>query len=188
MQKSRKSKCNLGAIAIVCLATIAAPALAGHNKHNRSSHTGFAKVTDIDPVYETISRQVPERSCRMQTRHESANNYRSYTPTVLGTLIGGALGNELGHSKTNKKVGTVVGGVLGATLARDWSHRGSASQNRRRAVEEEICETNYHTQYQENVVGYNVTYRYQGQSYQTRMNHRPGKRIKVAVRVTPVDQ
>ena len=173
-------------------ASIANPALAEHKnhhpeKHQNNRHTDFAKVTDVDPIYKTIKHQIPERSCWTETRYEPVNDYRSYTPTILGTLIGGAIGNEVGHSKTNKKVGTVVGGVLGATIARDWSHKSDSHSQRTRAVNEEVCETNYHTEYEEKIVGYNVRYRYQGQTYHTRMSHHPGKRLKVAVHVSPVD-
>lgn len=34
--------------------------------------------------------------------------------------------------------------------------------------------------------GYRVTYRYQGHDYVTRVDHHPGKRIKVKVNATPV--
>jgi len=35
--------------------------------------------------------------------------------------------------------------------------------------------------------GYNVTYRYQGRTYSTQMDHRPGKRIPVNVSVSPAN-
>ena len=187
MNISFKKHC-INALCIASLSAVAiSPAMAGHKHHKQNRHTDFAKVTDVDPIYKTIKHQVPERSCWTETRYEPVDDYQSYTPTVIGTLIGGAIGNEVGHSKTNKKVGAVVGGVLGATLARDWSHSRSGSSNRTRAVNEEICETNYRSEFEERIVGYNVRYRYQGQTYHTRMDHHPGKRLKVAVHVSPIE-
>jgi len=42
----------------------------------------------------------------------------------------------------------------------------------------------YYTE--ERVSGYNVKYRYHGRVYETRMDRQPGKRIPVAVAVTPI--
>ncbi len=189
-----------GWIATVCsLSLLALPALADHGRHKghyknpspaqayqSNYQNDYARVTQVDPIYQTIKHEVPERSCWLETRYEPVDDHKSYTPVVLGTLIGGALGNELGHNKSNKKVGAVVGGALGATLARDWSHASRDSRSASRPVSEEVCETRYRSEYEERVVGYNVTYRYQGQVYHTRTDQHPGKRIPVAVQVTPI--
>lgn len=188
MQKSLISTLIITSLAAV---TLTAPAFADHqySKHytNNQAKTDFANVTEVEPLYKTITHRIPERSCWNETRYQPySNSYRSHTPTVLGTLIGGALGNEVGHNKTNKKVGTVVGAVLGASVARDWQHNAGSNNQRTRAVTEEVCEVNERVEYEERIVGYNVSYRYQGQTYQTQMDHHPGKKLKVAVSVTPV--
>lgn len=188
-------------MACVCsLSILATPALADRDKYHHDRYKGhkqkhdkrhgyqqdFAKVTRAEPIYHTIKHEIPERSCWMETRYEAVDGHQSYTPVVLGTLIGGALGNELGHNTSNKKVGAVVGGALGATLARDWSHASRGKHSTSRPVSEEVCETQYRTEYEERIVGYNVTYRYQGQVYHTRTDEHPGKRLPVAVQVTPI--
>lgn len=160
-----------------------------HYSHRYEQHkqTDFAKVTHVEPIYKTISHRVPERSCWLETRYEPVyRGKKSYTPTILGTLIGGAIGNEVGHNKSNKRVGAVVGGVLGASLANDWSKANRRDSGHTRAVEEEVCEVNERIEHEEKLVGYDVTYRYHGQQYTTRMDHHPGNRIKVAVSVRPV--
>ncbi|MBR9911744.1 MAG: glycine zipper 2TM domain-containing protein [Gammaproteobacteria bacterium] len=174
----------------------ALPAVAEHKHKKHSGHyrgnadynqVAYAPVTSVKPIYKTITHRIPERSCWTETRYvPSHRGYQSHTPTLLGTIIGGAIGNEVGHNKTNKKVGTVVGAAVGASLARDWRHHNSASSGYSRPVSEEVCEINERLEYEERIVGYNVTYRYQGQRYQTRMDHHPGKKIKVAVNVTPL--
>lgn len=178
---------------LLLMGLISAPAVAGHKSQHHNRHTDFAKVTEVEPIYKTITHRVPERSCWTETRyvprHSGGHHYKSHTPTILGTLIGGAIGNELGHSSTNKKVGAVVGGVLGASVARDWQHSKHHQDNHRHeevAVEEEVCEVKERVEYEERLVGYHVTYRYQGKTYHTRMDDHPGKRLKVAVKVTPV--
>lgn len=153
----------------------------GHSKHNK--HTDYAKVTDVDPIYKTVSHRTPERSCWTETVYEPVSGSHSYTPTILGTLIGGAIGNEIGHSNKNKKVGAVAGALLGASIAGNYSKNNS---NKSVARDTEVCETQHRTEYEERLVGYNVKYRYQGRTYHTRMDRRPGDRIKVAVQVRPV--
>lgn len=157
----------------------------GH--HRGKQRTAKAKVTRVDPIYQTVSRDIPERSCWTETHYEHRDSgYQSYTPAILGTVIGGAIGNAVGHSNTNKKVGTVVGGVLGATVGRDLGNRNRDRSYSSRPVNQEVCEVNYRTEYEERIVGYDVTYRYRGESYHTRTHQHPGKHIDVAVNVRPL--
>lgn len=173
--------------------TCAALTTSAQADHKRYQHSGeqqridVARVTHVEPVYQTVTHRIPERSCWNETRYESSRSeHRSHTPTILGTIIGGAIGNEVGHNKTNKKVGTVVGAVLGASIANDWQYKQGANRGHSYPVTEEVCEINQRVEHEQQVVGYNVSYKYQGQNYHTRMNHHPGKNLKVAVSVTPV--
>lgn len=157
----------------------------GH--HRGKQRTAKAKVTRVDPIYQTVSRDIPERSCWTETHYEHRDSgYQSYTPAILGTVIGGAIGNAVGHSNTNKKVGTVVGGVLGATVGRDLGNRNRDHNYTSRPVNQEVCEVNYRTEYEDRIVGYDVTYRYRGETYHTRTHQHPGKHIEVAVNVRPL--
>jgi uncharacterized protein YcfJ len=51
---------------------------------------------------------------------------------------------------------------------------------------EEVCETVYETTEELTLDGYDVTYRYAGQTHTTRMDHDPGSHVRVRVQVTPV--
>lgn len=160
-------------------ATLLAPL--SHADHNRQAPFGyndFAKVTHVQPVYKTVSYNVPEQQCRMQTRRHSDH---SYTSPIIGGLIGGAIGNELGHKKRNKQVGAVIGAVLGASIGHDISRSKHQGHH-----QEQVCKTHYRTEYKEQLVGYDVKYSYKGRDYTTQMDHKPGKRLKVAVNVQPV--
>jgi uncharacterized protein YcfJ len=50
---------------------------------------------------------------------------------------------------------------------------------------ERRCEVTQQTSYEEELVGYDVTYRYQGRIFTTRTQEHPGKRIPVLVDVRP---
>ena len=151
-----------------------------------------ARVVDVEPVYQTVGYEVPVEQCRLvdvSAGTEPHSHHRSYTGPILGALIGGAIGNAVGHNKTNKKVGVAVGAVLGGSIGWDIQRRRHEAHARSQQVTyetEEICETVFETEQRLELEGYDVTYRYAGQTHTTRMDHDPGKYLQVRVRVTPV--
>lgn len=147
-----------------------------------------ARVVSAQPVYETVSYEVPVQECRSeQVAYRHAPEHRaSATGPILGAIIGGALGNAVGHKKRNKQVGTVVGAVLGGSIGADIarqnrSYRGAPVQYRT----EQVCETVSEYRSEQQLTGYDVRYRYAGQTYQTRMPRDPGDSIRVRVHVSP---
>ena len=152
-----------------------------------------AKVVDVLPIYTTVEYSVPTEQCRLVDvpvhRESRESRYRSYTGPIVGAIIGGVIGNAVGHNKTNKKVGTAVGAILGGTIGRDIAHRNQRDRYQRVGVSymtEEVCETVYETDQRQELEGYDVTYRYAGQTHTTRMDRDPGRYLDVRVRVTPV--
>jgi uncharacterized protein YcfJ len=158
-----------------------------------------AEVVAAEPIYRTVSYSEPVEQCALveepvypEPRYRS--RYRSYTGPILGAVIGGAIGNAVGHSKTNKKVGTAVGAVLGGTIGRDIQRRAEQqrvdtygySTHQVRYEQRKVCETVYQTREALELDGYDVTYRYAGQTHTARMDHDPGRYLEVRVRVTPV--
>ncbi len=72
------------------------------------------------------------------------------------------------------------------SVRRTGRHRWRRHRPRRHyAIVELHCEiqTEYHNE--ERIDGYNVTYRYRGRHFTTRMKRDPGRRIRVRVRVEP---
>ncbi|PIE42733.1 MAG: hypothetical protein CSA50_08845 [Gammaproteobacteria bacterium] len=158
-------------------------------RHYNESRIRFAKVTRVEPITRTIERKQPYEECwTEQIRYQNhGNDDDSYTGTILGGVIGGAIGNAVGHKKRNKQIGTAVGALLGAGIGHDITSANRSRHNRGYHYRDERrCETHYETRYEERVVGYNVWYRYNGESFTTRMDHDPGERIKVRVTVSPL--
>ncbi|WP_216825077.1 glycine zipper 2TM domain-containing protein [Agarilytica rhodophyticola] len=150
----------------------------------------YAKVKDVTPIYKTYKHRVPEESCwveTVQTEHRRPR-HNSATSTIVGGIIGGAIGHAVGHKKSNKRVGAVVGSALGASIGHDIGRRSRGADRYDVSYEDvERCEVSYHTETQERLTGYDVTYKYRGKTYSTFMEEHPGKRIKVSVNVQPVD-
>lgn len=173
-------------IPTVIVALALAPATWAKGPHNGKAD--WAKVTNVEPITRTIEHSIPREECwTEQVRYEEpVQDNRSFTGTILGGVIGGAIGNAVGHKKKNKQIGTAVGAVLGASVGHDISNRGySNSGSRVTYKNERRCEVHTEVSYEEEVIGYHVWYRYHGEEYKTRMNHRPGNKIKVRVKVEP---
>lgn len=191
-QPRQKSNVALALSLTALLGITSEHALAG-------STTTYAKVTSVTPIYETLTVKEPYEKCHLektlvkQPKRHHQREYSSATPTIIGALIGGAIGNELGHNKSNKRVGAVAGAILGGSIANDLKHRSPShhSHNDRRHtsryVTEEVCETHYDIRHEKQLSAYDVNYAYDGQIYTTVMDTHPGKRIRVAVDVTPID-
>lgn len=180
-----------------------APALAEHKpQHKPHPHSGYHDEEryrdDAGPGYDyaTVLRSVPVTDrVRISTPRERCwdeevaveterRGSDSMTGTIVGGLIGAAIGNAVGHHSTNKKVGAVAGGLLGASIGRD------ASRDKNREVHYEQarrCETVDEVEYEERVVGYDVTYRYGGETRTARMDRDPGNSLRVRVDVTPAE-
>jgi len=171
---------------ITSLIIVAGAANAGHgNKwrsQNQSVYYDRAKVIQVTPIYETVRVSTPHRECYSQEvrrdRHDHGNKAAS---TVIGGLIGGAVGHRVGkHRKGATVAGAIIGAAIGNNVGRS---RGHSYQE---VSYEDVCETQQRYHQEQRIDGYNVSYRYKGEIFNTRMDEHPGKRIKLKIHVSPV--
>ncbi len=108
--------------------------------------------------------------------------------TVLGALIGGALGNQVGKGD-GRKAATIAGAVIGGAIANNHGdNRGYDEFRDDSGVVRRCRMVNDGGGYGDRgISGYNVTYRYAGQTYQAYTRSRPGRTIRVMVDVRPQD-
>lgn len=136
------------------------------------------------------------------------------TGTVLGGIVGAALGNQVGDGD-GRRAATVAGALLGGAIARDnlrgrdsgYGNSGYGYDNRghggygyddrgydsrrggvyqRETVRyEQRCRTVSDYRQDDRVVGYQVTYDYNGRQFTTQTDRHPGRSIRVRVDVTP---
>ncbi len=146
-----------------------------------------ASVVAVEPVYEIVTHTVPREQCHeQQVEYRQPTRARSITAPIIGAIIGGAIGNAVGHHKSNKQVGTVVGALLGGSIGADVARRNRYDDAPVGYRTEEVCNVVQDIREEERLAGYDVTYRYAGSTYTTRMRNHPGDSIRVRVRVTPV--
>jgi len=188
MKTNTKKSIKTLAKTIIALSTVAliASPVAARDYNNQSTHSSFnyAQVVNVKPVVEKYQVNNPVEQCwNEQVRVNNRGSHNTRTPDILGGLIGAAIGNKVGNGR-GQDVATVAGAVLGASVGRDirksnQSRSGSTYQVVQR------CEVRDSYTTHEQIVGYDVAYRYNGEVFHTQMNQHPGKRIKVRVTVSP---
>jgi uncharacterized protein YcfJ len=145
---------------------------------------GKAKVIEAEPLYETVEVANPVTEC--WTERVTRNNHRrgAYTAPLAGGIVGGVVGNQFGGGR-GKTVLTVAGALLGASMGHDYNT--SHYRGRPRVENVRHCETVDRYEQEQQLVGYRVKYRYEGQTYYTQTTEYPGKFIPVRVKVSPVN-
>jgi uncharacterized protein YcfJ len=130
----------------------------------------YADVIDVNPVYQVV--EVPER---VQVCHQGHRQHRddghSRSGALIGGILGGAIGNRFGKGR-GRDVSTALGVMIGASVG---AHKNSHQPVRSRCR----VETRYFQE--EQLTGYDVTYEYHGEVYQTLMDEYPGERIRIRV-------
>ncbi|MEW5754945.1 MAG: glycine zipper 2TM domain-containing protein [Pseudomonadota bacterium] len=168
----------IAALSTLCLVSVAQAGDRHHHghghHHGHHKHERYGWVIDVEPIYERHHYRRPYRECRSETVTYGGGRDRSHAEgLIVGGLVGGMLGNELGHGQDNA---VIAGTILGAAIGHDIDkNNGGGRQSR--VVEH--CEDRYEHRRHERISGYDVTYRYRGDIYHTRMDHHPGDRIRI---------
>lgn len=158
--------------------------LASANHDGRYGAPAFqdrARVVAATPLYDRINE--PRRECHIEYQTYEEHSYRNGNNTggaFLGAIVGGLVGSTVG--KGNGKVAAAaVGAATGAVVGDRWNDRGDRyTTTETRPVEACQMVDNY----RQEVIGYDVTYRYQGKEFTTRMPHHPGEWVRVNVSVS----
>jgi uncharacterized protein YcfJ len=143
-------------------------------------------VVSAKPVYQLAQIETPQERCvEERILVDRARRQSSGTPIIVSTIIGGAIGNAVGNNKSSKRVGAVLGAVLGNSVGRDIARQSQSPDTRHYQIVER-CETVFVSHEEERLLGYDVTYLFNGQQYSVRMAQDPGSQMKVRVDVQPI--
>jgi len=176
-------KNTLSTISFAIIAGLSASVASAGNYYDDHSYTDTARVTHVQPIYKTVRVSTPERECWNEPRRYQRHSQNdSYTPAIAGGLIGGVIGNQFGGG-SGKKVLTVAGALLGGSMGNDYNNHTKQYRGNPQRGEQCRVTNNYHDE--QRIDGYRVTYKYNGKTYTTRMDHNPGRRIPVDVSVMP---
>jgi uncharacterized protein YcfJ len=142
----------------------------------------YAEVLNSTPVYRQVNVAIPRQEC-----YDQQVVYNDYRPNLGATLIGGLAGGLLGHSiggGSGKAWATGIGAVVGAGVGNNIANANGYGGGQRVGYQRQ-CNTVSDYQPQQQLEGYDVTYRYGGQVYRTHLPYDPGSQLLVRVNVAP---
>lgn len=149
---------------------------------------GMAEVISVLPVSKNVRVADTDRECSSVPVYYSDRVQTDNTDTgrnvAVGSVIGGVVGNQVFRGKSRDE-GTLAGAALGGYLGYARAQSVNKPQTVQRVRYEQQCRTvkQYRTEQQPD--GYDVTYRYNGQVFTSRMQTPPPARFPVAVQAAP---
>jgi uncharacterized protein YcfJ len=174
---------------IVMTSLVGVASTAGASPPPSSGYGGdydYAPVTRVEPIVRQVRIETPRRECWDETQSVETRPHisdpRVGGRTLLGSVIGGVVGHQFG-SGSGRDAATIAGALIGAGVGYNSAARATGYSTEERTVQR--CATRSHTDYEERIEGYRVTYEYNGRQYTTRMPYDPGERIRVHVAVSP---
>jgi uncharacterized protein YcfJ len=144
----------------------------------------YARVIRTQPVYESVRVDEPRQEC--WNEHVTYRDPRYDNNVAAGGLLGAVAGGVIGHQfggGGGRAVATVLGAVVGAGVGSNAAAANTPYQGR--DGYQQRCRVVADSHYEDRVAAYDVTYRYGGRSYTTRLPYDPGDRIAVDVDVQP---
>lgn len=159
------------AIGGMAMMVLAAAAVGGYKALN---HPKFADVVAVKEITETIT--TPREECRnVPVRHQApVQDPNRIAGTVIGGLAGGVLGNQIGRG-TGNTIATIAGAAGGAYVGNKV--QDSMQKSDVTTTTKHSCKTVYDKS--QKVVGYDVTYRYEGKEGSVKTSFRPGATLPV---------
>lgn len=170
-------------ILLPLILTLASAPLAARPYDDRAAPPVFydkARVVDVKPIIEVVQVPTEHRDCWTEEVSGSRTR-RSSGGLLVGGIIGGVIGNHVGRGDP---AATAAGTIIGAAVGNDADRHQYREPYRHT---EHHCQVRDEYYEEERVSGYRVTYRYRGENYTTRMNHEPGKFVRLQVSHTLVD-
>lgn len=166
------------------------------DNESRSDTAQVTRVERIDPRSGAYQRQ--ECWNEQYNRYEDAyyrddrgrlyqdESRRNVGGAVIGGVVGGALGTQVGDG-SGRTAATIAGVVIGAMIGSKVGTQGNDDRYRDDNGTVRRCRTTQDRTRYSGREGYNVTYRYGGQTYRAVTRTRPGRNIRVLVNVRPLD-
>lgn len=165
---------------LVFLAVVSStPALSADN----GGPYAWADVIEAKPITRVIRKPVREEVCWQEEVYYESPGRRSVAPSIFGAVLGGVIGNQFGGG-SGRDAMTLAGAALGGAIAAD--RQRERHPQRYYAALEDRCGTNTNWKESRQVIGWDVVYEYQGETYLARLPEHPGDRIQVEVSVQPV--
>ena len=129
----------------------------------------IGKVISSIQVIQQVS--VPRQVCSQEQVAVQPN--KSGAGAAMGAIAGGAIGNQIGGG-SGKAAATILG-IFGGAILGDKIEGAPVPQTQT----VQSCTTQ--NMIENRVIGYNVTYEFNGKQYNVQMPHDPGSTVKLNV-------
>lgn len=192
------------------LSTLSATATASDKRVATARFTEYAKVVNVQPVYQQVRHREPQQQCWTEQEQYIVGYERTAQPTnrrrnntsagstIVGGIIGGVIGNQLGrgHSSRSRTGATVAGAIIGSAIGNESNVQGTRNGRYRNSQQVhstpiyetrdvQRCKRTMGTRTQSQLQHYNVTYVYKGREFVTQLPRDPGNRLELQVSVAP---
>lgn len=144
-----------------------------------------ARVTRVTPRIEQVS--MPQEECYMDVeRMAPPQNAQGQNigGAIIGGIAGGLLGNQVGGGN-GRAAATAIGAVGGALVGQNVAGSMNNSQLPPGPIERQVRRCNVVNRVVERNAGYDVSYVYNGRTFNTVMSADPGTSLRVNVSVSP---
>jgi len=169
------------------------------NGRNRS-RSDVAQVTRVVPIVDEYASYQRQECWNEQTNdyddgyyrdgsgrlYYRDDNHNNTDRAIIGGIIGGALGNQVGKGD-GRTAATIAGVVIGASIGNNTGRSDGYDRYSDNTGVVRRCRTVTDHGSRQNFRGYDVTYRYAGQTYRTVTSRHPGRTMRVLVDVRPQD-
>lgn len=134
----------------------------------------YAEVVKVEPA--TRSWQEPVENCRDVTvqRQKPVKDEHQIAGSVIGAVVGGVIGHQFGGG-SGKDAATAAGAIAGGYAGNKTQEKIQSGNTY--TTTEQRCTTVNKTRTEQD--GYNVTYRFDGQTRTVKMDQKPGERLPV---------
>jgi uncharacterized protein YcfJ len=145
-----------------------------------------ARVTRVTPRIEQVS--MPQEECHMEVERvapppQSAQG-QNIGGAIIGGIAGGLLGNQVGGGN-GRTAATAIGAVGGALVGQNVAGNMNGSQLPPGPIERQVRRCNVVNRTVERNAGYDISYVYNGRTFNTVMPGDPGTSLRVNVSVSP---
>ena len=142
-------------------------------------HYDYATVMQSTPVYRIVEVVGEEQKCAAEIVYQPSRPV-SKTSSIVGGILGAAIGHAIGHKSKHRRGATIAGAIVGSSIA------GVNDRNSKQSRLENRCKMAPTSWEEERIIGYNVVYRYNGRTFETRLPFAPSDSLKIRVRISPI--
>lgn len=148
-------------------------------------HYDYATVIQSKAVYRIVEMVRQQRQCFEEKVVYPHPRKGSSNGSLIGGIIGAAVGHALGARSKHRTGATIAGAIVGASIGNEGNRHHNHAVRERLQIEKH-CRMVPTRWEEEQIIGYNVVYRYNGRTFDTRLPFEPGDSLKIRVMITPI--